>query len=107
MKKIKIKLDDMEFRIIVKLLYETRNELLQEGRYTDAIDELLIKLPDSIDESKRDFHKNTGHTANTRHTPWIPIKPFSAPSSKALCHFRARDGIPPPPATQWCRDYVP
>ena len=44
MKSIKIKLDDMEFRIIVKLLYEKHNELLQEGRYTDAIDELLIKL---------------------------------------------------------------
>ena len=44
MKKIKIKLDDMEFRIIVKLLYEKRNELIREGRYTDAIDDLLIKL---------------------------------------------------------------
>ena len=44
MKNIKIKLDDTEFRIIVKLLYEKHNELLQEGRYTDAIDELLIKL---------------------------------------------------------------
>ena len=28
MKKIKIKLDDMEFRIIVKLLYEKHNELI-------------------------------------------------------------------------------
>ena len=46
MKKIKIKLDDTEFCIIVKLLYEKHNELLQEGRYTDAIDELLIKLLD-------------------------------------------------------------
>lgn len=44
MKKIKIKLDDTEFRIIVKLLYNKHNELLQEGHYTDAIDELLIKL---------------------------------------------------------------
>ena len=46
MKNIKIKLDDMEFRIIVKLLYDKRNELIQEGRYTDAIDDLLIKLLD-------------------------------------------------------------
>ena len=44
MKKTKIKLDDMERRILVKLLYEKRNELIREGRYTDAIDELLIKL---------------------------------------------------------------
>ncbi len=42
MKKIKIKLDDMEFRIIVKLLYDKRNELIREGRYTDAIDDLLL-----------------------------------------------------------------
>ena len=37
MKKTKIKLDDMERRILVKLLYEKRNELIREGRYTDAI----------------------------------------------------------------------
>ena len=46
MKKIKIRLDDMEFRIIVKLLYEKHNELLREGRRTDAIDDLVIKLLD-------------------------------------------------------------
>ena len=46
MKKTKIKLDDIEFRIIVKLLYDKRNELIREGRYTDAIDDLLIKLLD-------------------------------------------------------------
>lgn len=37
MKKTKIKLDDMERRILVKLLYEKLNELIREGRYTDAI----------------------------------------------------------------------
>ena len=37
MKKIKIKLDDMERRILVKLLYEKRNELIREGRCTDAM----------------------------------------------------------------------
>ena len=31
MKKAKIKLDDMERRILVKLLYEKRNELIREG----------------------------------------------------------------------------
>ena len=39
MKKIKIKLDDMERRILVKLLYEKR--------YTDAIDELILKIIDA------------------------------------------------------------
>ena len=45
MKKTKIKLDDMERRILVKLLYEKRNELIREGRYTDAIDELSKAKP--------------------------------------------------------------
>ena len=44
MKNIKIKLDDTEFRIIVKLLYEKHNELFQEGRYTDAIDDLCTAI---------------------------------------------------------------
>jgi len=48
MKKAKIKLDDMERRILVKLLYEKRNELIREGRYTDAIDELILKIIDGL-----------------------------------------------------------
>ena len=47
MKKIKFILDDMERRILVKLLYEKRNELIREGRYTDAIDELILKIIDA------------------------------------------------------------
>ena len=45
--KTKIKLDDIERRILVKLLYEKRNELIREGRYTDAIDELILKIIDA------------------------------------------------------------
>jgi hypothetical protein len=48
MKKAKIKLDDMERRILAKLLYEKRNELIREGRYTDAIDELILKIIDPL-----------------------------------------------------------
>ena len=40
----KYKLDDYEVRIIILALNELRNQLIQEGRYTDAVDELLIKL---------------------------------------------------------------
>ena len=46
-KKYYIALDDMERRILVKLLYEKRNELIREGRYTDAIDELILKIIDA------------------------------------------------------------
>lgn len=42
----KYKLDHYEIRIIIFALNELRNQLIQEGRYTDAVDELLIKLLD-------------------------------------------------------------
>jgi hypothetical protein len=35
-----------EVRIIVMALVEFKNQLLAEGRYTDAIDDLLIKFVD-------------------------------------------------------------
>lgn len=40
----KYKLDDYDVRIIVRALIDLRNKLIGEGRYTDAVDELLIKL---------------------------------------------------------------
>lgn len=33
-----------ETRIIVMSLIELKNQLIREGRYTDAIDELLLKF---------------------------------------------------------------
>ena len=35
-----------EIRVLVFALNELRNSLIAEGRYTDAVDELLIKLLD-------------------------------------------------------------
>lgn len=35
-----------EVRIIVMALVELKNQLLAEGRYTDAVDDLLIKFVD-------------------------------------------------------------
>lgn len=35
-----------EVRIIVMALIEFKNQLLAEGRYTDAVDELLLKFLD-------------------------------------------------------------
>lgn len=40
----KYKLDDYDVRIIVRALIDLRNKLIGEGRYTDAVDELLIKF---------------------------------------------------------------
>ena len=47
MKKVKIKFEDIERRILVKPLYEKRNELICEGRHTDVIDELILKIIDA------------------------------------------------------------
>ena len=40
----KYKLSDDETRIIILSLIELRNKLIEEGRYTDAVDDILLKL---------------------------------------------------------------
>lgn len=42
--KKRFKFDDYEINIIILALVELRNRLLEEGRYTDAVDELIIKM---------------------------------------------------------------
>ena len=42
--KKRFKFDDYEIRILILALNELRNQLIREERYTDAVDELLIKL---------------------------------------------------------------
>lgn len=41
---IRLKMTHDEIRVLVYALNELRNSLIEEGRYTDAVDELLIKL---------------------------------------------------------------
>ena len=41
---MKLKLTYDEVRVLVFALNELRNQLRQENRYTDAVDELLMKL---------------------------------------------------------------
>ena len=45
--KVYLELTDTEFRMIRNSLIGWRNQLIWEGRYTDPIDELLIKLMNS------------------------------------------------------------
>lgn len=40
----KYKLDDYDVRIVVRALIDLRNKLIGEGRYTDAVDEILLKF---------------------------------------------------------------
>ncbi len=39
--------DDLARRIMVNCLNEVRTRLKQEGRYTDAVDELILRLCDA------------------------------------------------------------
>ncbi len=42
MKKVKFTYD--EIRALMLILTEYRNQLIEEGRYTDIIDEIMVKL---------------------------------------------------------------
>ena len=47
-----IVLDEYERRNIINSLNELRNRLIANGRYTDAVDELLLKI---INAKKKNF----------------------------------------------------
>ena len=47
-----IVLNDYERKIIINSLNELRNRLIANGRYTDAVDELLLKI---INAKKKKF----------------------------------------------------
>lgn len=49
-KKYYIALDDFERRVVVNCLNEMRNNLIANGKYTDAVDEVLLK---SLMQSRR------------------------------------------------------
>lgn len=42
--KYHIYLDDNEYRRVIASLMALKNRLIQQGRYTDAVDELLCKV---------------------------------------------------------------
>ena len=44
MEKYHLYLDETERRVIILCLNDFRNKLIAEGRYTDCVDELIIKF---------------------------------------------------------------
>lgn len=44
MKKVKIKYNKNELKIILLALNEFRNNIIKQGRYTEPIDEVIIKI---------------------------------------------------------------
>lgn len=43
-KKRYITLDDCEWKIVINALNDFRNSLIRQGRYTDAVDDIMIKV---------------------------------------------------------------
>ena len=43
-KKYNIALDDSERSLLINCLNDLRNSLISEGRYTDGVDEVLLKI---------------------------------------------------------------
>lgn len=42
--KVKVRMTDDEIKVLIIALNELRNKLISEGRYTDAVDELILRL---------------------------------------------------------------
>ena len=51
-KKYIIAFDDYERRVVVNALNDLRNSLIQQGRYTDAVDDIMIKVIDTKPKRK-------------------------------------------------------
>ena len=51
-KKYIIAFDDYERRIVVNALNNLRKSLIQQGRYTDAVDDIMIKVIDTKPKRK-------------------------------------------------------
>ena len=51
-KKYCLELDGYEYIIVVNALNDLRNSLIQQGRYTDAVDDIMIKVIDTKPKRK-------------------------------------------------------
>ena len=56
-KKYHIYLDDFERRVVVNCLNEMRNRLLSEGKYSDPVDEILLKVIDAPTKKMKVIYK--------------------------------------------------
>ena len=56
-KKYYIALGDFERKIIINCLNEMRNKLIADGKYTDAIDEVLLKIISAKQKKLKVFFK--------------------------------------------------
>jgi hypothetical protein len=52
-----IALDDSERRVVVNCLNEMRNKLIADSKYTDAVDEVLLKIIDAKQKKFKVIYK--------------------------------------------------
>ena len=51
-KKRYITLDDSEWKIVINALNDLKSSLIRQGRYTDAVDDIMIKVINAKPKSK-------------------------------------------------------
>ena len=56
-KKYYIALDDFERRVVVNCMNEMRNKLITDGKYTNALDEVLLKVIHSKQKKLKVIYK--------------------------------------------------
>lgn len=54
-----IALDDFERRVVVNCMNEMRNNLVSNGKHTDALDEVLLKVIHSKQKKLKVVYKET------------------------------------------------
>ena len=60
-RKLIVKLDEYDQRILIRALNDLRNNLIEEERTTDAVDELMVKVYDAkkskllVSEERSDY----------------------------------------------------
>lgn len=52
-----IALDDFEHRIVVDCMNEMRNNLIADSKYTDVVDEVLLKIIDAKQKKFKVIYK--------------------------------------------------
>lgn len=52
-----IALDDSERRVVVNCLNKMRNKLIADSKYTDAVDEVLLKIIDAKQKKFKVIYK--------------------------------------------------
>ena len=58
-KKYYIALDDFERQVVVNCMNEMRNKLIADGKHTDALDEVLLKVIYSKQKKLKIIYKET------------------------------------------------